>query len=69
MGPFLAAGVDAGTGVLHESGWFRESAVRFDRNHRGAAAAVIGHEHVLTRVVDADVARPGAAGWLLVQEL
>jgi len=69
MGFFLAPGVHAGTGVLHESCRLCESAVRFDRNHRGAAAAVVGDEQVPSRMVDADVAWTGASGGLLVEQL
>jgi len=61
MGPLLAPKIHAGTGVLHKAGRLSESAVRFDRNHRGAPAAVVGDEHVPSRMVDADVAGPGTA--------
>jgi len=42
-------------------------AIFFDRQHRGAASAIVGHEHVLAGGIDGEMARAGVAGGLLVE--
>ena len=53
--------------VLDEIRGGPELAVGPDRQHGHAAAAVVGHEHVLARGVDHQVARPVADRRLLVE--
>ena len=42
-------------------------AIFFDRQHRGAASAIVGNEHVLAGGVDGEMARASVAGGLLVE--
>ena len=42
-------------------------AIFFDRQHRGAASAIVSHEHVLAGGIDGEMARAGVAGGLLVE--
>ena len=63
----LPHGVDAVSLVLNEAGERSQASVRLDRQHRHAAAAVIGQQHIRLGGVHADVARDLAARELLVQ--
>src|SRR5687768_17394865 len=61
--------VDAAPLVLDDAAPFFQAAVRADRERADAAAAVIGSQDALAAGIDRHVARPAAAGRLLVDQL
>ena len=43
-----------------------DGAIFFDRQHRGAASAIVGHEDIFAGGINGEMARAGVAGGLLV---
>src|SRR4029077_2366742 len=65
---FLALFVDAGAGVLHESGGGSEAAAFANRKHSDAPAVVISDQDKLAGFVERDVTRTGALRRSLVEQ-
>src|SRR5205814_1467879 len=59
---------DARTLMLHRGGCGAEFAVGINGERGDAAAAVIGHEHVLSFLIDGDETRAGPLRRLLIEE-
>ena len=65
---FLALGIGAMAGVLHEGRGLAQFAIGEHGKDRDAAAGVVRHQHVLSGFVDGDVAGIGAARGDLIQK-
>ena len=68
VGVRLAKRIHAAAGVLHKSGAFAEAAVGLDGEDGDVAAGVIRREYIMPGLVEADVARVGAARRNTVEE-